>query len=965
MERKWQKRWRDARIFDADPDTEKPKFFITVAYPYPNSPQHIGHGRTYILCDVYARYMRMKGFNVLFPMAFHYTGTPVLAMSKRLEQGDEQLLNDFLNIYHVPKEEIENFYEPLNIARYFHQEIKMGMQELGFSIDWRREFTTIDPQYNRFIEWQFKKLRDLGLITKGSHPVGWCPSCASPMGQHDTSGDVEPEIGQFILIKFKLDGEILPTATLRSETVYGVTNIWVRPDIDYVRANIDHALWIISKECAEKLALQGRDVEIEGIVSGRELVGKHAINPVNDVKVPILPASFPDSNNATGIVMSVPAHAPVDLKALQDLKANPELFKIGLSRSIVEAIVPVPVIELEGSSEIPAQDILAEYEVENQLDPKLEKASALLYSREYHRGVMKDNASKYVGMNVGEARESIEKVLMNEGKADSMYELINRPIFCRCGSELTVKIFEDQWFINYKDPEWKAITHRCLDKMRIVPEEMRAEFNYVIDWLNEKACARKYGLGTKLPWDPDWIIESLSDSVIYMAYYTVSRHIKEYGIRDDSLIEEVFDYIFYGKGELEDVAIRSKINLETLRHMRNQFLYFYPLDSRNSASDLVPNHLTFFIFNHVALFPEELWPRQIAVNNLVLMEGKKMSKSTGNIIPIREAIDTFGADPLRLSIQATAELLQQADFNRSLAKSVRERLDRFYDSVKDLSPVTGSPIINDLKHIDKWLLSRLHNYIRITTDSMEILRVRDAIHNVLYRLGQDVQWYLRRVSVDENDPTIRTAYLRVLREVLEKQILMLTPFTPHLCEEMWENLCNKAFISLEKWPQYNEMMIDNRVEELEKHIIELHSDTQNIINATGIESNRIIYYTASDWKWNVYLAVLEHASKGRFVSDNLIREVMKDTLIRREGDKAVKMIRTIWEIVRKMPDDMIKLRLQTGKLDERKLITNAIKFYRKEFNATIEVYNEDDLDRYDPIGRSKTAIPYRPAIYLE
>jgi len=909
--------------------------------------------------------MRMKGFNVLFPMAFHYTGTPVLAMSKRLKQGDEQLLNDFLNIYHVPRENIEKFYEPLNIARYFHQEIKRGMQELGFSIDWRREFTTIDPHYNRFIEWQFKKLSDLGLITRGSHPVGWCPSCVSPMGQHDTRGDIEPEIGQFILIKFKLNGEILPTATLRSETIYGVTNIWVRPDIDYVKVSVDHETWIISKECAEKLTLQGRDVEIQGTVSGSKLVGKYPINPVNGVKVPILPATFPDAKNATGVVMSVPAHAPVDLKALQDLKAFPETFKIKLPKSVLEEFVPVPVIELEGSSEIPAQDVLNEYGVKNQLDPKIEKASTELYSREYHRGTMKDNTGKYVGMNVGEAREAIEKELMKEGKADSMYELLNRPIFCRCGDELTVKIFEDQWFINYKDPEWKALTHRCLDGMRIVPEEMRAEFNYVIDWLNEKACARKYGLGTKLPWDQDWIIESLSDSVIYMAFYTISRHIKEYGIRDDSLVEEVFDHIFYGKGVLEDVAARAQINIEALRNMRNQFLYFYPLDSRNSASDLVPNHLTFFIFNHVALFPEELWPRQIAVNNLVLMEGKKMSKSTGNIIPIREAIDTFGADPLRLSIQATAELLQHADFNRALAKSVKERLDRFYDSVNNLSHIIGSPKNDDLTHIDKWLLSRLHNYVRITTDSMNVLRVREAIHNVLYRLGQDIQWYLRRVVLEDSESTSRTVYLRILRDVLEKQILMLAPFTPHLCEEMWETLGHNTFISHAKWPQFDETLIDNQVEEIEKHIIELHSDTQNIINATGLESSRIIYYTASDWKWGVYLAILEYASKGRVGSDNLISEVMKDDNIRKEGDKAVKLIRRLWEVVRKMPDDMIKIRLQTGKVDEHTLIMNTIEFYRKEFSAEIEVYAEDTINMYDPMTRSETAIPYRPAIYLE
>jgi leucyl-tRNA synthetase len=160
-------------------------------------------------------------------------------------------------------------------------------------------------------------------------------------------------------------------------------------------------------------------------------------------------------------------------------------------------------------------------------------------------------------------------------------------------------------------------------------------------------------------------------------------------------------------------------------------------------------------------------------------------------------------------------------------------------------------------------------------------------------------------------------------------------------------------------------LIDNQAEEIEKHIIELHSDTQNIINATGLESSRIVYYTANDWKWSVYLAVLEHASKGRVDSDNLIREVMKDVNIRKEGDKAVKLIRRIWEVVRKMPDDMIKIRLQTGRVDEHKLIISAIEFYRKEFNAEIEVYAEDTSDKYDPLTRSETAIPYRPAIYLE
>ncbi|MGE5705765.1 MAG: class I tRNA ligase family protein, partial [Nitrososphaerales archaeon] len=197
IETKWKSKWNEQKLFETDPDDNKiKKYFITVAFPYPNSPQHIGHGRTYTLADVHARYMRMKGNNVLFPMAFHYTGTPILAMSKRVISGDKDLIQTFKNIYNVPEEIIKTFSDPEKIARYFHNEIKLGMQDMGFSIDWRREFTTIDKLYSKFITWQFKILQKKGLIVQGSHPVGWCPKDNNPVSQHDTVGDVEPEFNE-------------------------------------------------------------------------------------------------------------------------------------------------------------------------------------------------------------------------------------------------------------------------------------------------------------------------------------------------------------------------------------------------------------------------------------------------------------------------------------------------------------------------------------------------------------------------------------------------------------------------------------------------------------------------------------------------------------------------------------------------------------------------------------------------
>ncbi|WKT58821.1 class I tRNA ligase family protein [Candidatus Nitrosotenuis chungbukensis] len=245
-----------------------------MAYPYPNSPQHIGHGRTYTLADVHARFLRMKGYNVLFPMGFHYTGTPILGMAKRVQDGDKELIQNFRELYHVPEDKIKEFVEPVKIADYFHEEIKSGMIEMGYSIDWRREFTTIDPAYQKFIEWQINTLRKKNLIIQGSHPVGWCPKDQNPVSQHDTLGDVEPDFTEYILIKFRQDDYIIPTATLRPETLFGVTNLWVNPDIVYKKIKVDGENWIVSAECAHKLEYLDKKVTYEGEIKGSEALRK-------------------------------------------------------------------------------------------------------------------------------------------------------------------------------------------------------------------------------------------------------------------------------------------------------------------------------------------------------------------------------------------------------------------------------------------------------------------------------------------------------------------------------------------------------------------------------------------------------------------------------------------------------------------------------------------------------------------
>lgn len=1000
IEEKWRHKWDEQQIFNSDPDFSKKKYFITVAYPYPNSPQHIGHGRTYTLADAHARYMRMKGYNVLFPMGFHYTGTPILGMSRRIASGDKELLETFQYIYHVSEDAIKSFVEPIKIASYFHNEIKLGMKEMGYSIDWRREFTTIDKLYSKFISWQFNTLRKKGLIVQGSHPVGWCPKDQNPVSQHDTIGDVEPDFNEYILIKFKLDdGYLIPTATLRPETIYGVTNLWVNPNVEYVRIQIDNnERWIVSKEAARKLEFLNHKVAIESSIYGKELVGKYVEDPIRKDSIPLYPASFVESNNGTGIVMSVPGHAPYDFQAIEDLKKN-----ILLHNEYVGLKVDVTPITIIGSDDYyytdvndnilisPAAKIISKFKVKDQEDPQLEKATNELYSHEYYKGKMLQNTGKYVGMPVSVAKDMIKNEIVSNGIAGIMFELINKPVKCRCGTECVVKILNDQWFINYGDKNWKKLAHECLNKMDIVPEEIRQEFNYVIDWLRERACARKSGLGTKLPLDQDWIIESLSDSVIYMSYYIIAKYITNnnnsisgggskliINVNNvDALNDSFFDYILLGNGDIRQVAAECNISISLIEAIRNEFCYFYPLDARHSGRDLVQNHLSFFIFNHVAIFARENWPRKIVVNGSVLMEGKKMSKSLGNIIPLRAAIKEYSADAIRLAMLSSAELLQDADFSFDAIKGIRSKLNDIYDMAIEYSMVKskfGSSLFSSIilsqaktEIEDRWLLSRLQNHITDITASMDNLRVRKALHDILYLLDQDLQWYRKRITAKNRDDSLIAVTLAIF---LDNRIRMLAPFAPFISEEVWEIIGGGKYDSIifAGWPTIDEDKRDPVAEESEQLIINLISDLQNILKVTKISPTKIIIYTSARWKQQIYQKILEYIlleNKTNF--GDIMKELVKDSETAKVK-KDPKLIRNMIEDILSDPIEARNRRLKLTFFDEIFPLNDAKKLLSLESGnaqAEIIVHSEDEMQKYDPREKSKYSRPFKPAIYIE
>ncbi|WP_440953420.1 leucine--tRNA ligase [Methanococcoides sp. FTZ1] len=951
IEQKWQQKWNESRVFEAEPD-DREKFFITIPYPYLNGNLHAGHTRTFTIGDVVARYRRMLGYNVLYPMGFHVTGTPIVGLAELIQNRDPQTMKVYSEFHGIPKDILEGLDTPEKIVEYFSVEAEKAMRSIGYSIDWRRKFTTTDPTYKKFIEWQFNLLHDKGLIVKGSHPVKWCPNDNNPVEDHDILHGEEATIVDYTLIKFKYDDIVLPCATLRPETTFGVTNLWINPDLEHVKIKVTfegrEEFWVVSKEAYHKLTFTDRKVEFIEDVDARSLIGIKVKNPLTGAEVITLPASFVKGENGSGIVMSVPSHAPYDYLAVRDLYDR-DLSEYGITEDL-RNLKFISLIEVPDFGEFPALEAVEQFNVKDQKDPKAEEATKIVYRREFHGGILKENTGKYAGMAVSKIKDVLTRDLIEQGLGEVFYEF-SEPVVCRCGTPCVVNMVKGQWFLNYSSPEWKDKVYRCIENMDIIPEDLRIEFNNKVDWLKDKACARKKGLGTLLPFDKQWLIESLGDSTIYMSYYVVAKFIAA-GIETEQLVPELFDYVLLGKGTAQDSEAASGVSAETLDQIRNDFEYWYPVDLRSSGKDLIPNHLLFFLFHHVAIFDEDKWPRAIAINGFVSLEGKKMSKSKGPLLTLSEAVGTYGADISRMYILSSAEQMQDADWKNSGIESARKQIDRYYKLARDIiESGATSGIGNDMKGIDRWMLSRLQQRILETNEALATIRTRHALQNSFFLLLNDIKWYQKRGGSV------------LLYDVLETWIRLMAPFTPHVSEEIWEAMGKEGMVSLAAYPAYDETLVDSRAEFTEELISSTIADVDEIMRVTKITPQRAILYTAPEWKTTAFKKALEMQKEGKLQPGMLIKELMSNPEMKRYGKEVPKFAQKLVADITSMSEESFNT-LTSIELDEKVALEENTDFFEKEIGCPVDIYSADNAE-YDPENKAKFAYPLRPAIYLE
>lgn len=911
-------RWIHA--FESNPSNLE-KFYLTVAYPYPSGAMHVGHGRTYIVPDVIARYWRMRGKQVLYPMAFHVTGAPVIGISKRIANKDEKTIRLYRDLYKVPQNVLDEFVDPLTIVRHFAGEYQRVMTACGLSIDWRRRFTTVDPSYSKFIEWQWKHLFEAGHVIKGVHPVRYCTVDENPVGDHDLLEGDKSEVVKFTLVMFRYGDAFIPTATLRPETIHGVTNLWANPTITYVKAIVDGKAWIVSKEAAEKLALQDHTVEIKEEIHGKDLVDKKVSHPLCG-EITILPAEFVDPDMASGLVMSVPAHAPFDYIALRDLQQAGKY----------KDIKPVPLIKVEGYGECPAQFAVEKAGIANQMDSRMDALTQEIYSAEFSKGKLFE---KYGGKPVRVAREDVAALMIEKYDSAIMYEFDQRPVICRCGNKVRVKILHDQWFLKYSDPAWKQQVSDHLGDMSLVPSEVRTEFDRTVDWLKDWACTRRVGLGTRFPWDTTQLIEPLSDSTCYMAYYTIAHKIRE--IDPTLLTPEVFEYIFLGK-KSDDLPEKKKLDA-----MRNEFLFWYPYDYRFSAKDLISNHLTFQLFHHVSIFPKDKLPAGMVVFGMGLLNGAKMSSSKGNVFLLEDAVAEFGADTVRMFLMGSAEPWQDFDWRNELVISTKKQIERFYSTIMELKDAGGEP-----HDIDRWLVSRLQSHIERATEALNNFQTRQALQESWFSIENDLKWYRRRLPQNCDGS-------RELHMLASVWVRLLSPFIPFTGEHLWKELAGEGLVSFAPWPVADKKLVNSKVELSEELLSRTVEDIESILKIIQITPKAITIALAPEWKHDIFRTIARSSDR-----NTVIKEIMKDDSMKKRGKDATDAAKQCTTLIHRLPPQVVAPLAQEP-INEHAVFDDAKAFLEHEFGVPVHITDAEAGVHV----KAATALPFKPAIIIE
>lgn len=746
VEKKWQQFWQDKKVFKAQEDTSKEKYYLLVMFPYPSGNLHMGHVRNYSIGDVFARFNRMLGKNVIHPIGWDSFGLP--AENAAIKH----------NIH--PKK-----WTKQNIAR-MNEQLKM----LGISYDWDREIATCDPEYYKWNQWFFIKMWEKGLIFRKTANVNWCPSCKTVLANEQVNQGVcwrcdsqveQKELEQWFIkitdyadelleghneltgwpeqviamqknwigkshgaemnFQIKDSDKKLKIFTTRPDTIFGVSFMVVSPEHSMIKEFKNKiGNW---KEVEKYITASASKSNIERASSkektGVKLEGVFAINPANGKNIPIFVADYVLIGYGTGAIMAVPAHDQRDWDFAR--KYNIEITEV-----------------IKGDN------------------------SDITKSAYEDEGLMV-NSGKFNGITSAEAREQMP-IWVEEngwGKRTTNFKLrewlISRQrywgtpipmVHCeKCGTvpvneqDLPVQLPEN---IKFTD-DGKSPLQGCEEFLNTI-------------------CPK---CGGKAKRETD-TMDTFVDSSWYYARYTDARN-------NNKPFES------------------DKVN------------YWLPVDQYIGGIEHACMHLIYSRFWHkimrdLGLVKSNEPFKNLLTQGMVTLGGSAMSKSKGNIVSPDEIVSKYGADTARLFILFAAPPEKQLDWSDDGVEGCWRFINRVW-RLQDVLNIKSDAAATDKAKEE--LLRSMHICIKkVTEDIGKEHQLNTAISSVMELVNA---MYVYKYHGNDGG---------LSKEVYEAIVLLLAPFTPHLCEEIWSLLGHKDCVSCAQWPIYNEHYIKQEVIEI-------------------------------------------------------------------------------------------------------------------------------------------------------
>jgi leucyl-tRNA synthetase len=719
-------------------------------------------------------------------------------------------------------DEIPAFANPVHWLNYFPPRGQADLQTFGVAVDWRRSFITTDvnPYYDAFIRWQFTLLHERQHVVYGTRLSIYSPKDGQPCADHDrASGEgVGPQEYTVILLRVAepnmlpasaaaLHGEqkvYLGAATLRPETMYGQTNCWIGPEIEYAAARLkDGSVLIATERALRNMAFQnlldqpetGKYTILARMI-GKELMGTALVAPLSSYpRIHVLPMPSVSATKGTGVVTSVPSDSPDDYINWMTLRENAgKRAHFGVNDEHIVPFDLVPIIDVPEVSNVLAKHVCDTLGVKNtgQVD-LLAKAHDECYSVGYYKGVLA--VGEFKGTLVSAAKPLIKKHLIDTNQA-FVYSEPEKQVMSRSGDECVVAL-TDQWYLRYGEEQWKApVKSHVQDKLECYSDTTKRAFLDTVDWLSEWACSRTYGLGTHMPFDENVVIDSLSDSTIYMAYYTIAHVLEKHVIPAEHCTREFFEYVFALSQQYNGPVARDLVE-----SLRSEFLAFYPFDLRVSGKDLIGNHLTMCLYNHAAIWGERYMPKSFYCNGHVMVDNEKMSKSKGNFLTLQDAVSRYSADATRLALADAGDGLDDANFSLKTVDVAILRLAAQLEWMIETSQALRAGKMRtgpaDERFVDRVFMNKLRKIAAEAKQAYERMLYRDALRASFYDLQSARDAY--RVDCGGNDTDMHASLVQLWSKM---QCLLLAPICPHWCDHIWQNvLGEQGSVHTHRWPE--------------------------------------------------------------------------------------------------------------------------------------------------------------------